>query len=136
MIAFFLVALGSRRVVHVGVTRRPTDAWVAQQLREATPFGQRPRHRIRDNDRKYGPVFARVAAGSGIDVLRMPVRAPRANATCERFLGSVRRECLDHVLALGEGCLRRILREYATYFNTARPHQGLGQAVPSGALSG
>jgi len=70
----------------------PTDAWVAQQLREATPFDQRPRYLIRDNDRKYGPRFARLAAASGIRVLRTPVRAPRANATCERLLGSVRRD--------------------------------------------
>jgi len=129
--AFFVVELGSRGVVHVGVTRHPTDAWVAQQLREATPFDQRPRSLIQDNDRKYGPAFARVAAGSRIAVLRTPVRAPRANATGERFLGSVRRECLDHVLVPGEGHLRRVLREYAGYCNTARPHQGLGQAVPS-----
>ncbi len=110
LFAFFLVELGSRRVVHVGVTRHPTDAWVAQQLREATPFGTAPRFLIRDNDRKYGSAFARVAAGSGITVLRTPIRAPRANAACERFLGSVRRECLDHVLVLGEGQLRRVLR--------------------------
>ncbi len=64
-------------------------------------------------------------------MLRTPVRAPRANATCERFLGSVRRECLDHLLILGEAHLRRVLREYAAYFNTARPHQGIGQAVPA-----
>ena len=63
-------------------------------------------------------------------MLRTPVRAPRANATCERFLGSVRRECLDHVLVLGEAHLRRVLREYVAYFNRARPHQGLGQAIP------
>ncbi len=100
--AFFVVALGSRRVVHVGVTRHPTDAWVAQQLREATPFDERPRFLIRDNDGKYGPRFDHVATASGIRVLRTPVRAPRANATCERFLGSVRRECLDHVLVLSE----------------------------------
>jgi transposase InsO family protein len=129
--AFFVVELGSRRVVHLGVTRHPTDAWAAQQLREATPFDERPRYLIRDNDAKYGPRFARLAATSGIRVLRTPVRAPRANATCERFLGSVRHECLDHVLVLGERHLRRILREYVAYFNTARPHQGLGQAVPS-----
>ena len=129
--AFVVVALGTRRVVHVGVTRHPTDAWVAQQLREATPFDQRPRFLIRDNDRKYGPAFDRVATGSGITILRTPIRAPRANATCERFLGSVRRECLDHILVLGEGQLRRVLREYVAYFNTARPHQGLGQAIPS-----
>ncbi len=130
LFAFFLVELGSRRVVHVGVTRHPTDAWVAQQLREATPFGTAPRFLIRDNDRKYGSAFARVAAGSGITVLRTPIRAPRANAACERFLGSVRRECLDHVLVLGEGQLRRVLREYVDYFNTARPHQGIKQAIP------
>src|SRR5258708_36331258 len=67
--AFFIIELGSRRVVHVGVTRHPTDAWVAQQLREATPFGVRPRYLLRDNDSKFGQQFARVAAGRGITVL-------------------------------------------------------------------
>jgi len=95
---------------------------VAKQLREATPFNQRPRYRIRDNDRKYGSAFDRVAAGSRITVLRTPIRAPQANATCERFLGSVRRAYLDHLLILGEGHLRRVLREYAAYCNTTRPH--------------
>ena len=128
--AFFIVALRSRRVVHVGVTRHPTDAWVAQQLREATPFDERPRFLIRDNDGKYGPEFDRVATASGIRILRTPVRAPRANAVCERFLGSVRRECTDHLLILGERHLARVLREYVSYFNRARPHQGLGQALP------
>ncbi len=128
--AFFVVALGSRRVVHTGVTRHPTAAWVAQQLREATPCDQRPRSLVRDNDGKYGPAFARVAAGSRITVLRTPIRALRANGTCARFLGSVRRECLDHLLVLGEGRLRRVLREYVAYCNTARSHQGLGQAIP------
>ncbi len=130
LFAFVVVELGSRRVVHVGATRHPTDIWAAQQLREATPFDQRPRYLIRDNDAKYGAVFARVAAGSRITVLRTPVRAPRANASCERFLGSVQRECLDHLLILGEGHLRRVLREYVAYFNAARPHQGIGQAIP------
>ena len=68
-------------------------------------------------------------------MLRTPVRAPRANATCERFLGSVRRECLDHLLILGEHHLRRVLREYVAYFNRARPHQGLGQAIPARFLA-
>ena len=129
--AFFIIALGTRRVVHVGVTRHPIDAWVAQQLREATPFDQRPRFLIRDNDSKYGPAFARVAEASGITVLRTAYRAPKQNATCERFLGSVRRECLDHVLVLGEVHLRRVLREYVAYFNAARPHQGLQQGIPA-----
>jgi putative transposase len=130
LFAFFIVELGSRRVVHVGVTRHATDAWVAQQLREATPFGAAPRFLIRDNDNRFGAQFARVAAGSRIAVPRTPIRAPRANATCERFLGSVRRECLDHLLLLHAGQLRRALREYCEYFTAARPHQGLGQAIP------
>ncbi len=110
--------------------RQPTDAWVAQHLREATPFGQHPRYLIRDNDSKFGPAFARVAAATGITELRTAYRAPRQNATCGRFLGSVRRECLDHLLVLGETQLRRVLREYVRYFNHDRPHQGLAQRVP------
>jgi putative transposase len=112
------------------VTRHPTDAWVAQQLREATPFDQRPRYLIRDRDSKYGPSFTRVAAASGIREVRTAYRTPKQNATCERFLGSVRRACLDHVLVLGEAHLRRVLREYVAYCNGARPHQGLQQRIP------
>jgi len=129
--AFFIVDLGSRKVVHIGVTRHPTDAWVAQQLREATPFGLAPRFLIRDNDSTCGAQFACVATGSRIEVLHTPVRAPRANAVCERFLGSVRRACLDHLLILHERQLLRVLRAYCAYFNTARPHQGIGQAIPA-----
>jgi transposase InsO family protein len=129
--AFFIVELTSRRVVHVGVTRHPSDAWVAQRLREATPTGHKPRHLICDHDSKYGPAFAHVAAVSGIDLVRIAYRAPRMNAICERFLGSVRRECLDHLLILGERHLERVLREYVTYFNEERPHQGIKQHVPA-----
>ena len=125
---FVIIELGSRRLVHFGVTRNPTDAWVAQQLREATPFGERPRYLIHDNDRKYGPSFARVA--QGIEVLRTPYRAPRANAVCERFLGSVRRECLDFFLILSERHLHQVMKEYQAYFNDARPHQGIEQRIP------
>jgi putative transposase len=92
---FVVIKLGSRRLVHFGVTRSPSDAWVAQQLREATPFGEGPRFLIRDNDNKYGAAFDRAAKGTHIDVLKTPYQAPKANAICERFLGSVRRECLD-----------------------------------------
>ena len=131
LFAFFIVELASRRVVHIGVTGHPTDAWVAQQLREATPYDVRPRYLIHDNDAKYGPRFARLASASNIEVLRTPVRAPRANGVCERFLGSVRRDCLDHLFILGERHLRRVLQAYVAYFNRARPHQGLGQRVPT-----
>lgn len=112
------------------MTRSPTDAWVVQQLREATPFGETPTYLIRDNDAKYGAPFDAVAVGSGIEVLRTPLKAPRANALCERLLGSVRRECLDHMLIMSEMHLRRVLMEYVQYFNHARPHQGINQHVP------
>ncbi len=128
--AFFIIELGTRRVVHIGVTRHPTDAWVAQQLREATPYGKTPFFLIRDNDRKFGSAFTFVAKASGIKVLRTPYRAPRANATCERFLGSVRRECIDHLLILSEHQLYRVIKEYVTFFNAARPHQGIDQQIP------
>ncbi|MDP9311670.1 MAG: integrase core domain-containing protein [Chloroflexota bacterium] len=130
LFAFFITELGSRRIMHVGVTRSPTDDWVAQQLREATPFGQAPRYLIRDNDAKYGSHFDTVAVGTRIKVLRIPFRAPRANAICERLLGSIRRECLDHILLVSEGHLQHVLKEYVMYFNGSRPHQGINQRVP------
>ncbi len=127
---FFIIELKSRKVIHVGVTGSPTDAWTAQQLREATPYGQTPKYLIRDNDSKFGPCYARVAVTSDIEILTTPYHAPRANAICERFLGSVRRECLDHILVLHEKQLHRVLRTYVEYFNRARPHQGIRQQVP------
>jgi putative transposase len=130
LFAFFITELGSRRIVHVGVTRTPTDEWTAQQLREATPFGAAPKYLIRDNDAKYGPHFDAVARGTSITVLRTPIKAPRANAICERLLGSVRRECLDHIMIVSEAHLRRVLKEYVVYFNRSRPHQGIDQRVP------
>ena len=107
---FVIIELESRQVVHVNVTRSPSDAWVAQQLREAAPFDEGPQYLVRDSDRKYGEHFANVAAE--IEILRTPVRAPRANAYCERFIGSIRRECLDHILILSEKQLRRLVYEY------------------------
>ncbi len=95
LFASFVIALDMRRVVHVG---------------GAAPFDRYPQYLIRDNDGKFGAAFARVAAASGITLLRTPPRAPRANAVCERFLGSVRRECRDHVLVLGERQLARVLQ--------------------------
>ena len=125
---FVIIELGSRRIVHFGVTRNPTDEWTAQQLRETTPFGEGPRFLIRDNDRKCGSLFQRAA--SRIDVLKTPYRVPRANAVCEWFLGSLRRECFDHFVILNERHLLRLVKEYKAYFNGARPHQGIEQRVP------
>ena len=129
--AFFIVAHGTREVVHVNVTRSLTDAWVAQQLREATPYDSAPRFLIRDHDGKFGRDFAAAATSADIDVVPIPPRSPNLNAICERFLGGLRRECLDHVLLLGEDHLRRVLAEWVGHFNGGRPHQGIGQRIPN-----
>ena len=99
-------------------------------LREATPYGQAPKYLICDHDSKFGSCFRRVAKTSGIKLLTTPVHAPRANAICERFLRSVRQECLDHLLILQERQLQRVLNAYVSYFNQARPHQGIQQRIP------
>jgi transposase InsO family protein len=135
LFAFFVIELKTRRVIHVGVTRSPTDPWVAQQLREATPYGQVPKYLICDNDSKFGSSFARVASTSAIEMPRTPYHAPRTNAMCERFLRSVRQECLDHVLILREKQLQRVLNQYVVYFNQARPHQGIQQQLPEPSRS-
>ncbi len=132
--AFFFVFHATREVVHFNVTRCPADAWAAQQLREATPTGDRPKYLIRDNDDKFGKRFDSVAEGTGIEIVKIPSRSPDLNSICERFLGAVRRECLDHMVILNERQLRRVLKEYVEiYFNRARPHQGLRQAIPGAA---
>jgi len=135
LFAFFIIELKTRKVIHVGVTRSPTDAWVAQQLREATPYRQAPKYLICDHDSKYGSCFHRVVTTSSIKLLKTPVHAPRANAICERFLRSVRQECLDHLLIVQEKQLQRVLNEYVAYFNQARPHQGIGQQIPEPSRS-
>ncbi|MEP7286442.1 MAG: integrase core domain-containing protein [Chloroflexota bacterium] len=127
---FFIIELGSRRIVRVGVTRSPSDAWVAQQMREAIPFGEGPRFLICDNDGKYSVQFEHVVQGTDIRLLHTPVAAPKANAICERLLGSVRRECLDHMVILSQHHLQRLAAEYITFYNQARPHQGLTQRIP------
>jgi len=129
--AFFLVNINTKRVVHVRVTRAPTAQWTAQQLRNITPFGQGPKFIIRDNDNKFGAEFDRVAKGAGAKVLRTAIQAPLMNAVCERFIGSARRECLDHVIILGRRHMKHVLEQYGLhYFNTCRPHQGIVQQIP------
>jgi putative transposase len=130
LFAFFTTLLHSRKVIHVGVTRSPTDTWTAQHLREAISYGVGPKYLIRDNDDKFGVTFARVAKTSRIEMLKTPYHAPLANAFCERFLGSVRRECLDHLFILHEKELHRVLHAYVAYFNQTRPHQGIRQQIP------
>ncbi len=137
--------LRSRRVVQVAVTARPTLAWVKQRIREATPFGSVPRFLVHDNDGIFGQ-FGRCRVGrpgrryrSALDlwlgeVLRIkgipiPYGAPNAAAHIERFMGSLRRECLNHFIFLSEDHLRRVVLAYISYYNEGRPHQGI-EGIP------
>ncbi len=99
--AFFIVDVPTRRVVHAGVTRYPTDRWVAQQLREATAWGRAPKYLLLDNDNKFGVEFDALAVNTGIKLVHTAVHVPVMNSVCERFIGSVRRESLDHVVISG-----------------------------------
>ncbi|GAC1553619.1 MAG: hypothetical protein NVS2B7_29610 [Herpetosiphon sp.] len=128
--AFVIVELSSRKIIHVGVTRHPTDAWAAQQLRNSIPFDQGPKYLLRDNDAKFGARFERVAAGASITVLKTPFQAPNANAICERLMRSLRQECLDHVFVINERHVSKLLKQYVDYYNRYRPHQGIRQATP------
>jgi transposase InsO family protein len=128
---FVIMELKKRRIIHVGVTDSPTDAWTSQQLREATPFGMHPKYLLRDRDSKFGPHFTALATHSGITVIKTPYRTPQANAFCERFMGSLKRECLDHSLVLHQRHLKRLVTEYRAYFNEERPHQGIQQRIPN-----
>jgi putative transposase len=95
---FVLLDLKTRQIVHASAIQSPTDEWTAQQLREATASRREPKYLIRDRDSKYAAHFSAVAVSSGIQELKTPYRALRANGICERFIGSLRRECLDHIL--------------------------------------
>ncbi len=128
---FIVMELKTRRIVHTGVTKFPTDEWTAQQLREATPWGKAPKYLIRDHDKKYATYFSAVAMSSGIKELKAPFRTPQANGYCERFMGSLRRESMDHILIHGDKHLRGVVTEYTAYFNQERPHQGIDQRVPN-----
>ena len=100
---FFFISHGRRRLVHLNVTAHPTARWVWRQLIAATPWGEQPRYLIRDRDRCYGVTFVRDAAQLGIETLLTPVRAPKANAIAERLIGTLRRECLDHLITSTRG---------------------------------
>src|SRR5262249_38726227 len=127
---FFFIELGSRRVHFAGCTEHPTSAWLNQQARQVVwdLDGRSPRLHvlIHDNDSKFTETFDTIFVAERIHVIHTPVRAPNANAYAERWVRTVRNECLDKLLIFNEPHLRRVLREYVTYYNSARPHQALG----------
>lgn len=127
---FFFIAHDRRRLVHFNVTAHPTAEWVWRQLIAATPWARQPRYLIRDRDRCYGGAFIPRAAELGIQTLLTPIHAPKANAIAERVIGTVRRECLDHLIVFNERHLRRLLQEYVEHYNRGRPHRSLSLAPP------
>ena len=127
---------GSRQVHIAGITAHPTGAWVTQQARNLLMDlgGQAARFRflIRDRDAKFAATFDAVFAGANIRIIRSPARAPRANAIAERWIGTLRRECLDNILITGPRHLAVVLQEYVAHYNTHRPHRSLRQQPPVG----
>jgi transposase InsO family protein len=127
---FVVMEIGSRRILHVGVTEHPTAEWTSQRLREAIPSDSPIRHLIHDGSGQFNSHFRRTAQRLGITPLRTPPYAPKANAFCERLIGTMRRQCLDWIIPLNERHLRNAVREWADHYNRARPHMSLGPGVP------
>jgi transposase InsO family protein len=127
---FFVNSHDRRELVPCRVTAHPTAARIWRRLIEATAWGRKPRYVLRDCDAVYGRDLAAAAQATGIETLLTPFRSPKANAVAERVIRSLRQECLDHVLDLGERHLQAVLQEYAEYYNTERPHRSLALQPP------
>ena len=129
--ALVIVGLDRRKLIWINVTTNPTAEWVARQLTEAFPWNETPRYLIRDRDRIYGDVAMRRIRAMGIRDKPIAPASPWQNGFAERLIGSIRRECLDHLVILGEAHLRRILQTYACYYNKIRTHQSLDKDAPA-----
>ena len=130
----FFVSIGTRRVEYVACTPNPDTTWMVQQARnllmDLHDRSEGPRFLIHDRDRKFSRAFDGIFASDGIEIVRMPIQAPNANAYAERWVGSVRRECLDRLLIFGRRQLEYVLRVYIRHFNQHRPHRALDLRPP------
>lgn len=127
---FFVLSHDRRRILHFNVTAYPSAAWTAQQVREAFPFDTAPRYLIRDRDGIYCDVFRDRVGNLGIEEVVTAPRSPWQNPYAERFVGSIRRECLDHVIVLNEAHLKRMIDRYLDYYHQSRTHMGLDDEPP------
>ena len=132
LFAWVVLRHDRRQFLSFGVTAHPTAEWVSQQITEAFPWDTAPTYLLRDRDAVYGAVVHKRLKAMGIRDRPIAPRSPWRNGHVERLIGSIRRECLDHVLVLGEAHLRRILVAYARYYNEARTHLALGKDAPNG----
>jgi transposase InsO family protein len=128
--AFVIVRLDRRDLVWINGTANPTAEWVARQITEAFPWDGAPRHLIRDRDRIYGSIVTRRLRATGIRDKATAPASPWQNGFVERLIGSIRRECADHIIVLGEMHLRRVLKSYADYYNCVRTHRSLNKDAP------
>jgi putative transposase len=128
---FVVMEVGSRRILHCNLTAHPTAGWTVQQFREAFPSDYKYRFLIHDRDSIFSTEVDDELKSFGLKVLRTPVQAPKANAFCERLIGTVWRECLDYVIPLSEKHVRKTLREWVTHYNQGRPHSALGPGIPA-----
>ena len=127
---FLVLAHDRRRIVHIGVTAHPTAEWTAQQLREAFPWDRVPRYLLRDRDRIFGHEFTAQVKAMGIKQVLSAPRLPWQRAYVERLIGSIRRECLDHVIVFNERCLYRHLQSFTDYYHRSRTHLALAKDSP------
>src|SRR5438128_926390 len=127
---FVVIEHGSRRLVRVNVTAHPSAAWTLQQLREVVGFDHAQRYLIHDRDSIFARQLDESIKALGVNVLKSPPRSPKANAICERVIGTIRRECLDWLIPISESHLRSILKSWVGHYNHGRPHMALGPGVP------
>jgi transposase InsO family protein len=128
--AFVIIRLDRRALAWINVTTNPTAEWIARQVTEAFPWNEAPRYLIRDRDCIYGDVTRHRILAMGIRDKPIAAASPWQNGFAERLIGSIRRECLDHIFVLGEAHLRRVLRTYADYYNKIRTHRSLDKDAP------
>jgi transposase InsO family protein len=130
MYGFLILHHGRREILWIGTTSHPSAEWIARQLTEAFGWEQAPRYIIRDRDRAYGDIVVRRIRAMGIRDRPTALRSPWQNGYCERLIGSIRRDCLDHVVVFGERHLRHLLRSYTNYYNQTRTHLSLNKDCP------
>ncbi len=130
LFAFVIVSLERQRIIWIGITTNPTAEWLANQITQAFPWDTAPTYLIRDNDGAYGLVFTRRLLAMGIRDRPVTPKSPWQNGYVERVIGSIRRECLDHVVVFSAAHLRHVLTAYADYYNSVRTHLGIAKDAP------
>ena len=131
---FFIISHDRRRILHFNITRHPTSGWIVQQLREAFPYQSTPKFLLFDHDAKYGLEVPAAIRSMTIACVRTSMRSPWLNGVAERWVESCRRDLLDHVIALNDRHLKRLLADYVRYYHEDRTHMSLQKQTPGGRV--